>query len=142
MAQAKEGDTVKVHYTVKLKDGTIIDSSVGNDPLEFQIGAGKVIPGFEKAAIGMSPSDSTMVEVPAAEAYGLHREEMVAVVGREQLPEHLEPHVGQQLTAQAENGQVIPIKVIDVTETHVTLDANHPLAGQDLTFDIELVEIV
>jgi peptidylprolyl isomerase len=142
MAQAKEGDKVKVHYTAKLKDGTIIDSSVGNDPLEFEIGAGKVIPGFEKAAVGMSPSESTIVEVPAADAYGDHREEMVAVVGRAQLPDDLEPHVGQQLTAQAENGQVIPMKVTEVTETHVTLDANHPLAGQDLTFNIELVEIV
>ena len=140
-AQAKDGDTVKVHYTGKLEDGTVFDTSIERDPLQFTIGEGQLIPGFEQAVVGMSPGESKTVEIPADEAYGPYREEMVLVVDRDQLPPDLQPEVGQQLQMRQEDGQIILVTVIDVSESSVTLDANHPLAGQDLTFDIQLVEI-
>ncbi len=139
-AQAKDGDTVKVHYTGKLEDGTVFDSSIEREPLQFTIGEGQLIPGFEQAVVGMSPGESKTVEIPADEAYP-YREEMVLVVDRDQLPEDLQPEVGQQLQMRQPDGQTILVKVIDVSELSVTLDANHPLAGKDLTFDIQLVEI-
>ncbi|AFY78810.1 MAG: peptidylprolyl isomerase [Hydrococcus sp. C42_A2020_068] len=141
MAQAQPGDTVKVHYTGKLDDGTVFDSSATRDPLQFSIGEGKVIPGFEQAAIGMSPGDSKTVTIPAEQAYGSHRPELVMVVERQRMPADLSVEVGQQLEIRQSNGQVIPVIVTDVSESKVTLDANHPLAGQDLTFEIELVEV-
>lgn len=141
MAQAQPGDTVKVHYTGKLEDGTIFDSSAERDPLQFSIGEGRVIPGFEQAAIGMSPGDSKTVTIPAEQAYGSHRPELVMVVERQRMPADLSVEVGQQLEIRQSNGQVIPVIVTDVSESKVTLDANHPLAGQDLTFEIELVEV-
>ncbi|OKH24530.1 peptidylprolyl isomerase [Hydrococcus rivularis NIES-593] len=141
MAQAQPGDTVKVHYTGKLEDGTIFDSSADRDPLQFSIGEGRVIPGFEQAAIGMSPGDSKTVTIPAEQAYGSHRPELVMVVERQRMPADLSVEVGQQLEIRQSNGQVIPVIVTDVSESKVTLDANHPLAGQDLTFEIELVEV-
>ena len=140
-AQAKDGDTVQVHYTLKLEDGTVFDTSIGGDPLQFTIGDGQLIPGFEQAVVGMSPGESKTVEIPADEAYGPYLEELVMVVDRDQLPEDLQPEVGQQLQISQPDGQTILVKVIDVSESSVTLDANHPLAGKDLTFDIELVEI-
>jgi peptidylprolyl isomerase len=140
-AQAKDGDTVQVHYTLKLEDGTVFDTSIGGDPLQFTIGDGQLIPGFEQAVVGMSPGESKTVEIPADEAYGPYLEELVMVVDRDQLPEDLQPEVGQQLQIRQPDGQTILVKVIDVSESSVTLDANHPLAGEDLTFDIELVEI-
>ena len=140
-AQAKDGDTVKVHYTGKLEDGTVFDTSIERDPLQFTIGEGQLIPGFEQAVVGMSPGESKTVEIPADEAYGPYREELVMVVDRDQLPEDLQPEVGQQLQIRQPDGQTILVKVIDVSESSVTLDANHPLAGKDLTFDIELVEV-
>jgi peptidylprolyl isomerase len=141
MAQAQPGDTVKVHYIGKLDDGTIFDSSAARDPLQFSIGEGRVIPGFEQAAIGMSPGDSKTVTIPAEQAYGSHRPELVMVVERQRMPADLSVEVGQQLEIRQSNGQVIPVIVTDVSESKVTLDANHPLAGQDLTFEIELVEV-
>jgi FKBP-type peptidyl-prolyl cis-trans isomerase 2 len=142
MAQAKNGDTVKVHYTGKLEDGTVFDSSRERDPLEFTLGQGQIIPGFEEAVVGMSPGESTSAEVPADKAYGPHNKELIVEVNREQFPEHLDPQPDQQLQMRRPDGQIIVVKVTDVSETNVTLDANHPLAGEDLTFDIELVEIV
>ena len=139
-AQAKDGDTVQVHYTLKLEDGTVFETSIGGDPLQFTIGEGQLIPGFEQAVVGMSPGESKTVEIPADEAYP-YREELVLVVDRDQLPEDLQPEVGQQLQIRQPDGQTILVKVIDVSESSVTLDANLPLAGKDLTFDIELVEI-
>ena len=139
-AQAKDGDTGQVHYTLKLEDGTVFETSIGGDPLEFTIGEGQLIPGFEQAVVGMSPGESKTVEIPADEAYP-YREELVLVVDRDQLPEDLQPEVGQQLQIRQPDGQTILVKVIDVSESSVTLDANLPLAGKDLTFDIELVEI-
>lgn len=139
-AQAKDGDTVQVHYTLKLEDGTVFETSIGGDPLQFTIGEGQLIPGFEQAVVGMSPGESKTVEIPADEAYP-YREELVLVVDRDKLPEDLQPEVGQQLQFQQEDGQIVILTVIDVSESSVTLDANPPLAGEDLTFDIELVEI-
>lgn len=142
MVQAKYGDTVKVHYTGKLEDGTVFDSSTGGDPLQFTIGDGNIIPGFEQAVMGMMPGDSKTEMIPTDQAYGPHMEEMVVVVERQQMPADLAPEVGQQLQIQQATGEVIPVIVTDISDLTVTLDANHPLAGEDLTFEIELVEIV
>ncbi|MBE9009846.1 peptidylprolyl isomerase [Pseudanabaenaceae cyanobacterium LEGE 13415] len=141
MAQAKVGDTVRVHYTGKLDDGTVFDSSSNGDPLEFTIGDGNIIPGFEKAVVGMSPGDSKTEVIPAGQAYGEHREEMVVVVDRAQMPPEMQPEVGQQLEIRQPDGSSIPVVVTDISEADITLDANHPLAGEDLVFDIQLVEI-
>ena len=141
MVQAKPGDTVKIHYTGKLDDGTVFDSSVNREPLEFTLSGGQVIPGFDEAVLGMSPGESKTQKIPMDQAYGPHRDEMVLEISRQQIPPDLEPEVGQQLQVQQENGQTIPVFVTEVTESKVTLDANHPLAGEDLTFDIQLVEI-
>lgn len=141
MTRAKQGDTVRVHYTGKLDDGTIFDSSAGKAMLEFTIGKGQLIPGFEKAVAGMSPGESVTVDIPAAEAYGLRRSEMVAELNRSQLPKNIEVKIGQRLQMRQKSGQALVVKVTALSETKVTLDANHELAGKDLTFDIELVEI-
>ena len=141
MAQAKNGDTVRVHYTGTLEDGTVFDSSSGRDPLEFTLGTGGVIPGFENAVVGMNPGDKISTTIPAQDAYGPRMEEMVLVVPKDQLPEGFDPQVGQQLGLQHPSGEMIPVTITNVTDDQVTLDANHPLAGQDLTFAIELVEI-
>ncbi|MCU0549635.1 MAG: peptidylprolyl isomerase [Leptolyngbya sp. Prado105] len=141
MVQAKLGDTVRVHYTGKLDDGTVFDSSVNAEPLEFTLGAGNVIPGFENAIMGMSPGDSKTELIPADQAYGAYQETMVLVVERTQMPPDLQPEVGQQLEIRQPTGQSIPVVITDVSDADVTLDANHPLAGEDLTFDIQLVGI-
>ena len=142
MAQAKNGDTVRVHYTAKFQDGKVIDTSINHEPWQFTIGKDKVIPGFEEAVIGMNPGESKTVEVPADKAYGPRRKGMILVVDRNKLPEHLKPEVGQQLRIPQANGRIAAATVIDVSESKVTIDANHPLAGKDLTFDIELIKIV
>ncbi len=141
MAQAKEGDTVKVHYTGTLSDNTEFDSSRGGDPLEFTIGQNMVIPGFENGIVGMSVGESKKVSIPADDAYGPYNNELVAVVPRSQVPPELELEVGMPLQVRSAEGQIARAMVRDLTETEITLDLNHPLAGQDLTFEIELVEI-
>ncbi len=143
MPQVKTGDTVKVHYTGKFEDGTIFDTSNDRDPLCFTIGEGQVIPGFEQAVVGMSLGESKTTKVLSDEAYGPYRKEMIVALPRNQLPADLEPKAGQplQMVNQADGRRVIAT-VIDVSESEVTLDANHPLAGKDLTFDIQLIEIV
>ncbi|MBV6622875.1 MAG: peptidylprolyl isomerase [Rivularia sp. (in: Bacteria)] len=141
MTQAKAGDNVKVHYTGKLDDGTVFDSSAEREPLQFSLGSGNVIPGFEEAIVGMAPGESKTATIPADQAYGPQREELVITVEKEQIPTDLSVAVGQQLQISQNNGQVIPVIVTDVSDSKVTLDANHPLAGQQLTFDIELVEV-
>jgi len=141
MGKAKIGDTVKVHYTGKLEDGTVFDTSAERGPLEFKIGEGQVIQGFEDAVIGMNPGEEKTVEIPADEAYGQRNEEMVADIGRDQFPEYLSPEVGQQFQIRQQNGQIILVTVTEISEDTVTLDANHPLAGKDLTFEIQLLEI-
>lgn len=141
MAQAQHGDTVKVHYTGKLDDGTVFDSSVDREPLEFTIGEGSIIPGFEQAVVGMAKGESKTEVIPTENAYGPYVEEMVVTIDRQQMPAEIEPEVGQQLHIQQPDGQLVPVMVTDVSNSTVTLDANHPLAGEDLTFDIQLVEI-
>jgi peptidylprolyl isomerase len=142
MAQAKNGDTVKVHYTGKLDDGTVFDTSANREPLQFTIGEGQLIQDFEQAVVGMNPGDSKTVQIPSDNAYGPHHEEMIMVVERNQFPDDLEPKVDQMLQVRQQDGQTYTVRVTDVSESKVTLDANHPLAGQDLTFDIQLSEIV
>lgn len=141
MAEAKNGDKVRIHYTGTLNDGSVFDSSEGEEPLEFTLGSGEVIPGFEQAVAGMQPGDRKEVKIPSDEAYGARNDEWVLVVDRENFPENIEPEVGQQLEL-SQSGQSFTVTVTDVSEDSVTLDANHPLAGQDLTFALELVEIV
>ena len=141
MSKAKTGDTVQVHYTGKLDDGTQFDSSAGQDPLEFSIGAGNVIPGFESAVEGMAVGESKSIKIDAHNAYGPRHDQLVQDVPREQLPEDMQPEVGMQLQAQGEDGQMMRFVISDVTDETITGDGNHPLAGQVLNFDIELVAI-
>ncbi|WP_236980014.1 FKBP-type peptidyl-prolyl cis-trans isomerase [Membranihabitans maritimus] len=141
MSNAKSGDTVKVHYTGKLKDGSIFDSSRDREPLEFKLGAGMMIPGFDKAVDGMKIGDSITTEISANDAYGEKSDEMVIDIPKDQLPEGINPEIGQQLTMQHPSGQSIPVVVTKVEEASIEIDANHPLAGKDLIFDIELVSI-
>ncbi len=141
MAQAQQGDTVKIHYTGTLADGTVFDSSAGRDPLEFTLGGGQVIPGFDEAVTGMDSGEKKQVVIPAAKAYGQRNEEMVIQAPRDQVPADIKPEVGQQLQMAGPGGETIIVQVTEVTDEHITLDANPPLAGKDLTFDIELVSI-
>jgi len=139
--RGKNGDTVKVHYSGKLEDGTIFDSSFDREPLEFTIGAGRLIPSFEQAVIGMVPDESKTVTIPKDQAYGSHREDLVMELGRDKIPEDMDIERGQQVQVRQEDGQIFPVMVTEISESGVTLDANHPLAGQDLTFELLLVEI-
>ncbi|MDG5767879.1 peptidylprolyl isomerase [Balneolales bacterium ANBcel1] len=141
MATIKEGDTVKVHYTGKVADGTVFDTSREREPLEFTIGEGKLIPGFEKAVVGMNVGDTNTVTIPTQEAYGEKRDDMIVDVEKNQIPEDIKPEVGQQLQIQQQDGGAIPVVITDVTDDTVKLDANHPLAGQELIFEIEVVEV-
>lgn len=141
MTQAKTGDSVSIHYTGKLQDGTVFDSSRDRDPLQFAIGSGEVIPGFEAAVVGMAPGDAKTEVIPADKAYGPRQPEMVMVVERQQIPADIPLDVGLQLQLQGPAGQTVPVLVTDLSEAEVTLDANHPLAGETLIFDIELVAI-
>jgi len=141
MSQASNGDTVTVHYTGKLTDGTVFDSSQEREPLEFTIGDNQIIPGFEKAVVGMSEGDSKSVTLKPDEAYGEHNEQLVWEVDKGELPDEIEPQVGQQLQSVQDDGRRINLVISDVLESSVKLDANHPLAGQELVFDIELVKI-
>lgn len=141
MNQAKKGDTVKVHYTGKLEDGTVFDSSIEKEPLTFTLGEGNMIKGFESAVLGMQVGDSKTAVIVSDEAYGQRNEEMVVEVPANNVPENISPEVGQQLAIQQPDGRTIPVTVTQVDEEKVTLDANHPLAGKDLVFDIQLVDI-
>jgi len=142
MPQAKNGDTVKIHYTGKLDDGNVFDSSMDRDPLEFKIGGNQVIDGFEEAVVGMSPNENKTTTIPSDKAYGEYRDDMVLEVEKSQFPDDIDPKVGQQLELRQENGQRVVVTVTGIGDSGVTLDANHPLAGKDLTFEIQLVEIV
>jgi FKBP-type peptidyl-prolyl cis-trans isomerase 2 len=142
MAQVKNGDTVKVHYTGKFEDGTVFDSSLEREPLQIEMGAGEVIQGFEDALIGMSPDESKSINIPSDMAYGPHRPEMVVMTDKKQFEGQVEPKVGDRFEIRQENGQALIALVTSVTESSVTLDANHPLAGKDLSFDIQLVDIL
>ena len=141
MSQAKSGDTVKIHYTGTLDDGTEFDSSAGRDPLEFEIGSGQVIPGFDNAVEGMAVGDKKSVRIESSDAYGERHEQLVQQVPRSALPDDLTPEEGMALQSQSPDGEVMMLMVTAVGEEEITVDANHPLAGQALSFDIELVSI-
>jgi peptidylprolyl isomerase len=141
MSQAKPGDTVSIHYTGSLDDGTQFDTSQGREPLEFEVGSGQVIPGFDKAVEGMTVGDNKSVRIEADDAYGQRHEQLVQEVDRSMLPDNLEPEAGMTLQSNSPDGQVMQFVVTDVSEETITVDANHPLAGQALTFAIELVGI-
>ncbi|MEM6359145.1 MAG: peptidylprolyl isomerase [Bacteroidota bacterium] len=141
MSEVKKGDKVKVHYTGKLNNGEVFDSSVGKSPLEFEVGAGMMIAGFDAAVNGMKVGDKKVAEISASEAYGDVNQEMIVDINRSQLPLDLVPEIGQQLAMQQPNGQSVPVTVTQVREDGITIDANHSLAGKDLIFEIELVEI-
>jgi len=142
MTQAKAGDAVKVHYTGKLADGDIFSTSTQGDPLQFIIRKGQTIPGFDQAVEGMQVGESKRIEVSSEQAYGPYLDDLVIQVDCKELPPDLDPKVGDRLQIQQEDGRAIPVSVIDLTDEAVTLDANHPLAGKDLTFELELVEIL
>ena len=139
--QAKKGDAVAVHYTGRLDDGSIFDSSVSRSPLSFTLGDGNMIKGFDAAVYGMVIGDKKTVTIPAAEAYGERRPDMMIDVPLSQVPPHIQPEIGLQLTLQGEGGHPMPVTVVYADEEKITLDANHELAGRDLIFDIELVSI-
>ena len=141
MSHAKSGDTVKIHYTGTLADGTQFDSSAGRDPLEFTLGSGQVIPGFDKAVEGMAVGDSKSVNITAQDAYGPRHEQMVQDVPKSALPDDLEPAEGMSLQARGQDRRVVNLTVTHVGDEAITVDGNHPLAGKDLNFDIQLVEI-
>jgi peptidylprolyl isomerase len=141
LSTINKGDKVKVHYTGSLEDGTIFDSSKDREPLEFEFGSGQLIPGFENAVSDLTPGDSTKVTIPHAEGYGDVREEMIIEIERDKVPTDISPEVGMQLQVQQPNGQPMPVVIRQVTESHITLDANHPLAGKALTFEIELISV-
>ena len=140
MPQAKAGDTVRIHYTGTLQDGTVFDSSQGRDPLEFTLGAGQVIPGFDAAVDGMEVGATRTVTIAADQAYGQRREDMILAIPREQVPANVNPEVGEQLQVGQGNEQFL-VTVAEVNEREIVLDGNHPLAGEDLTFALELVSI-
>ncbi|MGG7643374.1 FKBP-type peptidyl-prolyl cis-trans isomerase [Rhodovulum sp. YNF3179] len=142
MTQAKPGDKVRIHYTGTLSDGSTFDSSEGRDPLEFTVGSGEIIPGLDKEVEGMAVGEAKSVTVAAAEAYGDHDPGRTQAVPRDQVPEHIPLDIGTQLQLQTPDGQAVAVSVAEVTEDEVVLDANHPLAGKDLNFAVELVEIV
>ena len=141
MSQAKSGDTVKIHYTGTLSDGSTFDSSAGRDPLEFVLGSGQVIPGFDTAVEGMAVGDSKNVQIAPEDAYGPRHEQLIQEVPKTALPDDMTPEVGMGLQSQTPDGQVMQLTVTEVGDATITVDANHPLAGQTLNFDIELVAI-
>jgi FKBP-type peptidyl-prolyl cis-trans isomerase 2 len=141
MSQVKEGDTVRIHYKGTLTDGTVFDSSEGRDPLEFTVGSGQIIPGLDTAIPGMSVGDKKRVDVSMMQGYGPRHSDREIEVPLEQLPPDIPREAGITLAMRGEDGQEMPVRVVDVTDTHMKLDANHQLAGEDLVFDIELVSI-
>lgn len=140
--KAKKGDKVKVHYKGSLTNGQEFDSSLGREPLEFEIGGGMMIKGFDNAVDGMEVGEKVKVNIEADDAYGQRNEELIYEVPQAQIPESLNPKVGQTLSMQHPDGHSLPVVVVEVTDDHVAIDANHQLAGKDLVFEIELVEIV
>ena len=139
--EVKDGDTVKVNHTGTLEDGTVFETSLEREPMEFTLGQGQLIPDFEQAVIGMRVGESKTITIPAERAYGPYNDALIFDIDRDSLPEGLNPEVGQRLGAEDPDGKTRTFAVIDVSETSITVDANHPLAGKDLTFEIELLEI-
>ena len=141
MAHPRPGDTVRVHYTGRLQDGRVFDSSRQRGPLELTVGQGQVIPMFEEALTAMEPGEERTVAIPAEQAFGPRRADLLVSVDRTQFPEHIEPAVGQELQVRRDGGATAIVTVAEVSDEQVTIDTNHPLAGEDLTFDLELVEV-
>jgi len=142
MTEVRKGDNVKVHYTGRLDDGTVFDSSEGKGPLEFTVGSGQVIQGFDEAVAGMKVGDSKTVRIPVEKAYGERNNEMIMRAPIEQVPPDLNPEVGMRLEMGGLNGELLRVVVTEITDTHITLDANPPLAGKDLTFELNVVDCV
>lgn len=140
--KVKNNDTIRVHYKGTLTNGELFDSSEGREPLEFQVGSGQVIPGFDTAVVDMEVGQEKSFLIPCDDAYGQRDERLIQEVPQEQLPQDLQPQVGMMLSSTLPNGQQIPVKITNVGESNITIDANHPLAGEDLNFEIKLVEIV
>jgi peptidylprolyl isomerase len=140
MTYVHSGDTVRVHYTLKLPDGTEFESSAGREPLEFQVGAGQIIPGLDRKVEGMAVGEKSAVTVPAAEAYGDRSEAAVQTVPRSALPDDVK--IGDRLQASTPDGKQVPLTLVEIDDHNATIDANHPLAGQDLVFELEVVEVV
>ena len=141
MQQVKKGDTIQVHYHGTLADGSIFDSSTGRDPLAFEVGGGMVIEGFDNGVLGMAVGDKRTVEIPAEQAYGPKNDDMVMEFPIDRFPTDMVPEVGQQLNMSNTQGEEFPVVIVEVADEFVLLDANHPLAGKDLIFDLELVSI-
>ena len=141
MTQAQQGNTVKVHYTGRLDDGSVFDSSAGGEPLEFTIGQGQMIPGFEQGVVGMELGESRTVIIAADQAYGIYRPEGVIELARSEIPSTIQLEVGMQLQATGPDGRPAHLTVLELSDDQVKMDGNHPLAGKDLTFEIEVVEI-
>jgi FKBP-type peptidyl-prolyl cis-trans isomerase 2 len=141
MQQAKEGNVVKVHYSGRLTDGTLFDSSEGREPLEFTVGAGQMIKGFDAGVLGMAIGEKKTLQIAAEDAYGARDEEAIIEFPSENIPADMKLEPGMQLTLRNQDGQPVPVIVLEVKPTVVIMDANHMLAGQDLIFDVELVEI-
>lgn len=141
MQQVKKGDQVKVHYHGRLTDGTTFDSSAGRQPLEFEVGSGMVIKGFDEGVTGMAVGDKKTISIPADEAYGPRQEEMVIEFPIKNFPPDITTEVGMTLQMHGDNGQELPVVITAINEESITLDANHPLAGKELVFDLELVDI-
>lgn len=141
MTKAKKDDVVLVHYVGKLNDGNIFDSSEGREPLEFKIGSQTVIPGFEQGVIDMAVGEKKTINIPCDEAYGQRRDDMIVDMPKDQFPDDITPEKGMILQLETEQGDVMPVNVVEVSDDTVTLDGNHALAGQDLTFELDLVEI-
>lgn len=141
MSQVKKDDTVRVHYTGKLADGQVFDSSLEREPIEFTMGQGQLIPGFEKGLLDMKVNEKKTVNVPSDEAYGAPRQELVQEVEKSQLPEEIKPEVGMGLVSKSPDGQEMNLVVAEVKDDTIVVDGNHPLAGKDLTFELEVVEI-
>jgi FKBP-type peptidyl-prolyl cis-trans isomerase 2 len=141
MTQVKENNTVKVHYTGKLADGQVFDTSEGKEPLAFTLGEGRLIPGFEKGLIDMKLNEKKTINLTKDEAYGDPREDLIIEVPKSELPQEMTPEVGMGLVSRTPEGQEMNLMVVEVREETVVLDGNHPLAGKDLIFDLEVVEI-
>jgi len=142
MVAAKKGDKVRVHYTGTLEDGAIFDSTEGQEPFEFTIGSGEVLPDFENAIVGLEPGQETEVKILSENAYGNYRDDLCFPVEKSYFPEGIEPKIGEFFSLQLKNGNTVVVKVKEIQENSVILDANHPLSGKDLNFKIKLVEIV
>jgi peptidylprolyl isomerase len=141
MVAAKQGDKVRVHYTGTLEDGSVFDSTEGQEPFEFTIGSGEVLPDFENAIVGLEPGDETEVKIISENAYGDYRDDLCFPVEKSYFPEGIEPKVGEFFSLQLKNGNTVVVKVKEIQNETIILDANHPLSGKDLNFKIKLVEI-